>query len=274
MDLFEVNQQSCNKDGICAAVCPAGLIDFQKGECPTPIAEAEEVCIRCGHCVAVCPTASLSHREMSMEKCPSIQKELHLSIAQCEQFLRARRSIRTYKEQSVPKNELLKLIDLARYAPTGHNTQSVEWLVLGSRDELKHLAGITVDWMRWMLDNMSEIALSLHLDRAIRRWEEGKDIILRDAPIVIVTHAAKDDLIARTSSTIALSYLELAATSMGLGCCWAGFFHAAATNFPPMMEALPLPEGHQSMGSMMVGYPRFSYHRLPLRKPPGITWRL
>lgn len=274
MNLFEVNIQTCDRDGICAAICPTGIIEMQKGEYPAPTAEAETLCIRCGHCVAVCPTASLSHREISTEKCRPIQKKLHLSIAQCEQFIRARRSIRTYKEQSVPKNELLKLIDLARYAPTGHNSQSVKWLVLGNKDELKHLAGITVDWMRWMLENMSKIALSLHMDRTIHRWEEGKDIILRDAPIVIIAHAAKGDLMAPTSSTIALSYLELAATSMGLGCCWAGYFHAAATTFPPMMEALPLPEGHQCKGSMMVGYPRFSYHRLPLRKPPEITWRL
>jgi len=273
MNLFEINMQTCNKDGICAAICPRGIIEMQKGEYPVPTSEAEDLCIRCGHCVAVCPTASLSHREMSMEKCPPIQKELHLSTAQCEQFLRSRRSIRTYKEQSVPKNELLKLIDLARYAPTGHNSQSVQWLVLGNRNELKHLAGITVDWMRWMLNNISEIALSLHMDKTIRRWEEGEDVILRNAPIVMVAHAAKDDLKAPTSSTIALSYLELAATSMGLGCCWAGYFQAAA-RFPSMMEALSLPEGHQSMGSMMVGYPRFNYHRLPLRKPPEIMWRL
>jgi nitroreductase/NAD-dependent dihydropyrimidine dehydrogenase PreA subunit len=274
MNLFEVNMQTCNGDGICAAICPAGLIEMQEGECPVPIAEAEDVCIRCGHCVAVCPTASLSHRDISVEKCLPIQKELHLSITQCEQFLRARRSIRTYKEQSVPKNELLKLINLARYAPSGHNSQSVKWLVLGNRDELKHLAGITVDWMRWMVGNMPEFALSLHMDMAIRRWEEGNDVILRDAPIVIIAHAEKDDFMAPTASTIALSYLELAATSMGLGCCWAGYFNAAATTFPPMMEALPLPEDHQSMGSMMVGYPRFRYHRLPLRKSPEITWRL
>ena len=274
MKLFEVNMQTCNKDGICAAICPVCIIEMQKGAYPAPTAEAEDMCIRCGHCVAVCPTASLSHREMSTGKCPPIQKELHLSIEQCDQFLRARRSIRTYKDQSVPKNELLKLIDLAGYAPTAHNSQSVEWLVLGSSDELKYLAGITVDCMRWMLNNRSEIALSLHMDRTIRLWEEGKDIILRNAPIVMIAHAAKDDPMASTSSTIALSYLELAATSMGLGCCWAGYFHRAATTFPPMMEALQLPEGHQCMGSMMVGYPKFTYHRLPLRKPPEITWRL
>ena len=274
MSLFKVNIQTCNKDGICAAVCPIGIISMQKGKNPTPIPKTEDMCIQCGHCVAVCPTASFSHSEMLVGKCPPIQKELHLSIAQCEHFLRSRRSIRAYKEKSVPKNELLKLVDIARYAPTGHNSQSVEWLVLGSRDELKHLAGVTIDWMRWMLDNMSEIALSLHMNMVISKWEAGIDIILRNAPAVIIAHAAKHDRMAQTSSTIALSYLELAATSMGLGCCWAGYFYTAATTFPPMMEALLLPQGHQCMGAMMVGYPKFRYHRLPLRKPPKITWRL
>ena len=274
MGLFEVNTETCNQDGICASVCPSGIIEIIKGEYPTPVAEAEEICIRCGHCVAVCPTASFSHREMPKENFPSIQKDLFLSFEQCEQFLRARRSTRTYKKQSVPKEDLSKLINIARHAPTGHNTQSVEWLVLGGHNELKQLAGITVDCMRWMLENMSEIALSLHMDRTVGRWEDGKDIIFRDAPVVIVAHAAKEDLMAQTSSTIALSYLELAATSMGIGCCWAGYFNAAAVNFPTMTEALRLPGGNQCMGAMMVGYPKYKYHRLPMRKQPEITWRL
>jgi len=79
---------------------------------------------------------------------------------------------------------------------------------------------------------------------------------------------------APTTCTIALATLELASTAMGLGCCWAGYFNAAATTFPPMLEALALPSGHQSFGAMMVGYPKFTYHRLPTRKMPNITWRM
>ncbi|MDY6967526.1 MAG: nitroreductase family protein [Spirochaetota bacterium] len=274
MSLLEVNKGTCNKDGICVATCPVNIIELNESKYPTQAADVEDLCIRCGHCVAVCPTASISHHDMPIDQCPPIKKELQLSLAQCDQFLRSRRSIRTYTEKSVPKSEILKLIDLARYAPTGHNSQSVEWLVLGNRDELRHLAGITVEWMRWMLENMSEFALSLHMDRAIHQWEDGYDIILRGAPVVVVAHAAKDDHMAPTSSTIALTYLELAATAMGLGCCWAGFFNAAATTFPPMMEALPIPKDHKCMGSMMVGYPKFSFHRLPVRNQPEIIWRL
>lgn len=274
MELFEVNQLTCNQDGICAAVCPVGIIAFVKGAVPAPVEGADEICIRCGHCVAVCPTGSLSHRDMAVGDCPPVRPEFRLSAEQGEHFLRDRRSIRVYKEKPVEQDKLARLIEIARYAPSGHNSQVAQWLVLGDRDELKRLACIVVDWMRWMLAHMPEVALSLHIDRTLERWEEGHDVILRDAPVVIVAHAAKDNRMAPATCTIALTYLELAATSLGLGCCWAGYFNAAATTFPPMMEALHLPVGHQSFGAMMVGYPRFLYHRLPTRTPPNITWRL
>ncbi|WDP90375.1 MAG: nitroreductase family protein [Desulfobacter sp.] len=273
MNLFEIDQQTCNKDGICAAVCPAKIIDFRKGRLPVPIAGAEKACIKCGHCVAVCPTASLTHREIPVEHCPPVQKDLHLSAGHCEHFLRSRRSIRVYKNKAVPRNDLQRLIEMARYAPSGRNSQDAEWLVLENRDGLRKLAGIAVDWMRWVIANQPDLASSMHLGRAIQRWENGIDIIFRDAPALIVTHAEKDNHRAPTSCNLALAYLELAATGMGLGSCWAGYFNRAANAFPPMMEALALPEGHTSFGAVMVGYPKFNYHRLPLRRPPRIIWR-
>ena len=273
MALISVNQQTCNQDGLCSAVCPMKIIDFNKGEFPVPVAGAEVFCIRCGHCVAACPTGSLLHAELPLQQCPPIRRELSLSEEQCQQFLRSRRSIRNYRDQAVPRETLKKLIEVARYAPSGHNSQSAEWLVLDNREELDRLIGITADWMRWMLANMSELALSLHMDRALERIEAGEDVVLRGAPVLIVAHARKDDRMASSTCTIALTYLELAATGMSLGTCWAGYFNAAATTFPPLMEALGLPAGHQSFGAMMVGHPQYRYHRLPERKAPVITWR-
>jgi hypothetical protein len=52
-------------------------------------------------------------------------------------------------------------------------------------------------------------------------------------------------------------------------------FKAVATTFQQMQEALALPEGHQSFGAMMVGYPKFQYKSLPLcQAPDEITWKL
>jgi len=45
-----------------------------------------------------------------------------------------------------------------------------------------------------------------------------------------------------------------------------------ATGFPPMQKALALPEGHVAGGCMMLGYPKYRYQRVPVRKPAVITW--
>lgn len=65
--------------------------------------------------------------------------------------------------------------------------------------------------------------------------------------------------------TIALTYLELAVPSFGLGARWAGYFNAAANMWPPMQKLMGLPEGHVSFKAMMVDYPKYRYQRLPIR---------
>jgi nitroreductase/NAD-dependent dihydropyrimidine dehydrogenase PreA subunit len=273
MRLLEVDENSCNRDGICAAVCPMELIELKKGGFPAPTDDAEDLCIRCGHCVAACPTGSLLHREMPAADFPPVREDYRLTPEHSEYFLRSRRSIRTYKKDPVSREDLARLIDVARYAPSGHNSQCVEWLVIDNRAELEKLVEIVIDWTRWMIRSHPELAAQWHMDRLILRWEKGVDVILRGAPAVIAAHAHKDNPLAATASTIALTYLELAAAPMGLGCCWAGYFRAAAGVFPPMKDALALPEGHECLGAMMVGRPKFAYHRLPPRKTPPIIWR-
>jgi nitroreductase len=90
---------------------------------------------------------------------------------------------------------------------------------------------------------------------------------------MIIAHSSMGSRTAPKASIIALSYLELAAISMGIGSCWAGYFNDAIESWTPMREAISLPEGHISFGAMMLGYPKYKYHRLPLRKEPKITWR-
>ena len=274
MALFTIDPQTCNQDGLCAAVCPPGVIDFSPGALPVPTADAEAVCIRCGHCVAVCPTASFTHREMAPADCAPLSPQPILSAEQCARLLHGRRSIRAYRQQPVDRATLARLIDLARYAPSGHNSQNTEWLVLSGREELRRLAGLVVEWMQQVQVESPELARAMHMERTVARWQAGHDVILRGAPVLIVTHAHAEDRIAPSSCTIALAHLELAATSLGLGTCWAGYLHAATAAFAPLVAALDLPEEHRCLGAMMVGYAKFRYQRVPTRRPARITWRL
>lgn len=274
MELLSVDQEKCKRDGICVAVCPMYIIELKTKEAfPTMIAGGDALCIRCGHCVAVCPHGAINHEIMNTEECPPLQKDLVLQPAQVEQFLKFRRSVRAYKKRPVERDLLSNLIEIAAYAPSGHNTQPVHWKVIYDSQEVLRLAGIVADWMRSLIAEGAPLAGTLHLDRVLTAWETGDDRICRGAPHVIVAHATENARTAPAGCTIALTYLELAACAFDLGACWAGYFNLAANSWPPMAQALDLPEGHVSFGAMMVGYPKFKYQRIPLRNEPRISWR-
>ena len=127
--------------------------------------------------------------------------------------------------------------------------------------------------MRSLLAERAEFALSMHMDRVVDSWDKGIDRILRSAPHLVAAHGLSTMPISQSACFIALTYLELAAPSLGLGTCWAGYFTAAANFYPPLQEALALPQGHLPYGAVMVGYPKYSYQRMPPRNKPEITWR-
>jgi len=274
MSLFMVNDEKCDRCGMCILECPARIIGMvEPHKLPSWVDRGEERCINCGHCVTVCPLEAISLETMKPEDCALVRKELLPTQEQVEHFLRSRRSIRVYEEKPVPKHILAKLVDIARYAPSGRNSQPINWLVVQDSVEVKRLAGLVIDWMRLIIKEAPYVANLWHFDFMVDAWECGLDTIMRDAPHVIVGYASKDLPLAEGNCGIALTYLELAAYSQGLGACWAGWFQAAATFYPPMAEALHLPEGHQSYGAMMIGYPKHTFHRIPLRNEPTILWR-
>ncbi len=268
-----VDKEKCARDGICSAECPMALIQIQEDKYPAPSPLADQLCIRCGHCVAVCPHGAMSLDTMPADSCPPVREEWDLSADQAEHFLRSRRSIRVYKDKPVEREKLEKMIDAARHAPTGHNFQPVHWLVINNKDEVHKLAEMTIDWMKSVLKVDKEMGKAMHMDMITLAWRFGHDVVLRSAPSLIVVHGHEADLTAEKSCVIAMTYLELMARPVGLGACWAGFFEAAAQFWAPLSEALSLPAGHKCFGAMMAGYPRFRYHRLPLRREARITWR-
>ena len=51
------------------------------------------------------------------------------------------------------KETLQHLIEIARYAPTGSNSQLVEWTVFTDKEKIHKLAGLTVDWLKYTKEN-------------------------------------------------------------------------------------------------------------------------
>jgi nitroreductase/NAD-dependent dihydropyrimidine dehydrogenase PreA subunit len=274
MSAIAVKDAVCNRCGMCVLECPVAIIRMADADAlPASVEGGDERCLICGHCVAVCPLSAVSLDGMKPEDCSPVEKDLLPTPEEVELFLKSRRSIRAFGDEPVPRDELAKLIDIARYAPSGLNTQPVQWLIIESTPEVRRLAGIAAEWMRGAIGQMPEMSEFLGFELLVADWDRGRDRILRGAPHLLIAHAPANDLMAPQAAPVALTYLELAAYSMGLGACWAGFFQTAATFGPSVAEALQLPSGHQSLGAMMIGYPTHRFQRVPVRKQPEIIWR-
>jgi len=274
VNLFSVDQEKCNRDGICVAECPARIIQMASSEdYPKPVSDADQYCLACGHCVAVCPQGALSLNWLTPDDCPTVRQDMALTAEQAEQFLRSRRSIRTFKDQSVERDKLEKLLEIAGYAPSAKNQQPWHWLVVEDTGEVRRLAGMVVDWMRTVIQKNREFAESIGFIRVVKAWESGEERICRGAPHIIIAHGDKNWAFGSEDCALALDYLELFAPTLGLGTCWGGYFYTAVNQYPPLFETLGLPSDHRVYGAIMVGYPTFKYQRLPSRNPTRVIWK-
>ncbi len=273
MTLLIVNNDKCKKDGICASDCPMAIIKLDKETGPKIVAGADPFCLRCGHCVAICPHAALSHQEVPLENCSPLQKDLSITAEQAIQFLRSRRSIRFFKDTPVEKKTLRQLIEIGRYAPTASNSQLVEWTVFSDKKKIQEIAALVIEWMKTILKKDPQPASAPYMPIMVGAWDMGYDAVLRHAPGLILASAPKEASNGLVDVTLALSYLELAAPSFGLGTCWAGMLQGAMRSHPPIKTALGLSDNEPFHYPMMIGHPKTRYYRLPERKAPKIVWK-
>lgn len=273
MELFTIDKAKCDKDGICAIECPAHIIEMTS-EGPVPATGAQESCIQCGHCVAVCPKGAFRLATLLPDQCLPIQRDLNLSADQAEQFLRSRRSIRRYKEKTVPADLFEKALQIACCAPTGSNKQPVQWLVVNKRQDVIKIGAHVIDWMRYVVKTLPEVAQTLNMDALITQWDAGLDRICRDAPQLVFSFCADEFGSGAADCHTAMAYLELALPGFGLGSCWAGYVNYAVGQWPALKKELNLPENHTCHGTLMVGYPKFKYARAPKRNAPVIRYQI
>lgn len=257
MELIKVDESRCVNCGICEKVCPTGVLNMEEYG---PKSDSPEYCIACGQCVAVCPNGALdnvrtpSSHQISIDKFPVIDSNT------AEKFLRSRRSIRCYKNIPVPKEKLVQLLDVTRFAPTASNSQGISYMVIWNKNILKKATEIVVKWMEEQGENPIHWSFSRH----IKNYRENKvDTILRNAPHIILAAAPKNFKNGRENTISYFTYLELFATTLGLASCWAGLLEMCAfSNYPPLLQLFNIPEDKVITGAVMVGYPEYKFKRL------------
>ena len=272
MITMKVDRKTCKGDGRCAQVCPLQILKMNEGV-PEFIPGGGEVCINCGHCFSSCPHGAITLSTMSVDAARPLDYAALPNAGEVELFLKARRSIRLYEDRPVSKESVEKLLDIARYAPSGINRQPVSWLVVMGKDRVHELAGSVVQWMDGLIKAKSPMAESFRFDRLVESWNKGKDLICRGAPCVIIAYGIKDDPIAAQSCIISGEYLELAAFGLSLGACWAGYVTVGINMSDGVRKCAGLPSRGQAGAAMMIGYAKYRYSRIPVRNPAKVIWK-
>jgi nitroreductase len=145
--------------------------------------------------------------------------------------IKGRRSIRAFMARDVSEEDVWRLVDAARWAPSAGNVQPWEFIIVRNPETKKMLA---------------EAAL-------------GQSFI-EEAPVVIVVCANEDSSSRRygvrgkalyciQDTSAAAQNINLAALSFGLGTCWVGAFEEDKARM-----VLRIPAGVRTLALIPVGY--------------------
>jgi nitroreductase/NAD-dependent dihydropyrimidine dehydrogenase PreA subunit len=285
-----IDEALCRKDGLCEVTCVRGVF-HQEERGTVPRITEPEMCIGCGQCVAICPAGAISHSDYPEGTVSPIVSEWTPTYDQVLQLMRSRRSMRRFTATPVRRDAIERVLEAARFAPSAHNEQGTEFVVVQDSDTIHEIGRLTAEGLRKMAKPfqsafgraMMRIVLgerktaiisefAPELEHCACLFDSGHDVLLNNAPALVLFHA--DDVGGFTSvnANLAVQNAALAAETVGLGCFYTGFVVAVCERDDRIARLLSLPDDHRIFGGLGMGYPRLSFDRWPDRKPARVTW--
>lgn len=162
-----------------------------------------------------------------------------------------RRSIRNYIAKSVEDEKIIQILDSARLAPSGSNTQPWHFIVVKSESVRKRLAEVSHN-QKWMLS--APVFIVCVADIRSRMGEDIDIVVNEDSPQMELKQIIRD-------TSISIEHMLLEATSLGLGTCWVGWF--IQKEIRPILN---IPSDKYVVGVITVGYTNETPKARPRKK--------
>jgi nitroreductase/NAD-dependent dihydropyrimidine dehydrogenase PreA subunit len=290
MKAVSIDREKCT---VCAACMVTSPMCFakQKGKRAIDVVADEVTCVLCGHCVSACPTEAITHNLMNMNNFPFINKDKVMKTDDFVDLMRQRRAHRLFLHKKIPRKDLEMIVDTMRYAPTGHNDQNVELIIVEDPGRRKKLSNLGVDFFESICDKetrrLAELKASGIADPAqiaalegmvgfysmlVQGRDAGLDPLLYEAPAVVIFHANTTTVTPKDNCVIASTMTGLLAKTMGIETTFIALFEAAANAYQPLADELNLPSGNKVFSVLVMGYPKVKYLRAVDRKPIRVRW--
>jgi len=272
MPKIVIDNELCVRCGQCTFVCPSRCFRREtNNDCPECPQGAEEACISCCHCIAACVGKAITVGNITADDCLDYDKAMSVRFDSVAHLVRTRRSIRRYTDKPLEDRVIEQLIDVVRWAPTAKNGLPVKWVIINNPDKVKELAGLIVGWIKKQQANDKMI------EAMLAAWEAGNDPIFRGAPCLVAAYTDDASPLAGWSAidtAIAVETLDLCASAMRLGACWAGIFVRAVQSDKPFFNHWLGLRGTETVhGGLMLGHVGEEiYQRIPYRPEAQKIW--
>jgi len=150
-----------------------------------------------------------------------------------EEIIYKRRTIRRFKQDSVPLDILKKLIDFARVAPMATNRQALAFIIM-QHDVSRHKLFPLGNWAALLPKNE-------------RTPEKGRE---PTAYIIVLVNTKIKKTYVDFDVGAAVENILLGAVHFGLGCCWMG-----SINAKKIRELFEIPDYYDIKHVISLGYP-------------------
>lgn len=162
-----------------------------------------------------------------------------------------RRSIRKYLNKPVEDEKIIQLVESARLAPSGSNTQPWHFIIVKSELIKQKLAKVSHN-QQWMIS--APVFIVCVADIRCRIAENVDILIKEDSPQEELKQIIRD-------TSISISYMLLEANSLGLGTCWVGWF--IQEEIRPILN---IPSDKYVVGIITLGYANEAPEARPRKK--------
>ena len=270
MAKFNCTAERCLHCGTCVFVCPKGLLRMNALGLPEMPEELSARCNNCGQCVAYCPTGAARHAFSEGAELEAVKPFDPALREPFLNFMRARRSYRTYSPERIPHEELCELLETANFAPSGGNNRTIRWIVFENPEKTAELREMIAEWFDTVCRTHPVYSKRYAIDSILERYRGGRDVILRGAPHVAYVVGPENAVWGPVDTGIALGFFNLACEALDIGCCFAGYATKAG-EWEKVAQFIGLKPGEKVWCAICFGKKAAHAVRIPYRGKVPLT---